>query len=130
MCRPGIDAMSRLIAAALGTAMLGGVLGGCSDLYLDRRDTIALSAGDAIAANRALQTVDPWPRQSGNPNFSFNGQRMQAAVERYREGKVTSAADAVPSNTSAQPPSVTQVSVGGSSTSSTGNSTATTPSSP
>ncbi len=90
MCRPRIRrngmarACSRLIAAALGAATLGAVLGGCSDLYLDRRDTISLGAGDAIAANEVEQTIDPWPAWSGNTNIATNGQRMQSAVEHYR----------------------------------------------
>ena len=33
-------------------ALLGALLAGCSDIYFDRRDTIALGAGDAIAANQ------------------------------------------------------------------------------
>jgi hypothetical protein len=69
-------------------AALAASLGACSDLYMDRRDAIALSAGDAIAANKAEQMVDPWPAASGNKNIAFNGQKMQSAVERYRTNKV------------------------------------------
>ncbi len=32
--------------------------------------------------------VDPWPRGSGNRNIAYNGQKMQAAVERYRTDRV------------------------------------------
>src|SRR6266540_1466434 len=67
---------------------LGAALGGCSDIYYDRRETVALGADDHIAANRVAQMVDPWPRDVGNKNIAFNGQRMQAAVERYRNNKV------------------------------------------
>jgi hypothetical protein len=90
MCRPGIKgngivrAGSRLIAVALGAATLGAILGGCSDTYLDGRDSISLGAGDAIAANEVEQTIDPWPAWSGNTNIAANGQRMQSAVEHYR----------------------------------------------
>ena len=56
--------------------------------YLERRDSIELSAGDANAHNIAVQMVDPWPRHAGNKNIAFNGQRMQAAVERYRNNQV------------------------------------------
>ncbi len=52
---------------------LGATLGGCSDIYFDRRETIALSADDHIAANRVAQMVDPWPRYVGNKNIAFNG---------------------------------------------------------
>lgn len=116
MCRPKTKSTARLIAAAIAGCTLGTALGGCSDLYLDRRDTVALSAGDAIAANEAEQTVDPWPPQSNNKNVAFNGQRMQSAVERYRLNKVVPAQDSQPSATAAaQAQNVTQITVGGSS---------------
>jgi len=85
MCRPRTERAARALAAAV---TLGGMLAGCSDIYYDRRDTVALTAGDSIAANAALQTVDPWPAQSGNTTIAFNGQKMQSAVERYRTGRV------------------------------------------
>ena len=68
-----------------------GTLAGCADadLYFDRRETISFHAGDAVASNIAVQTVDPWPRVAGNRNIPANGDRMQAAGERYRTGKTT-----------------------------------------
>ncbi|HML08237.1 MAG TPA: hypothetical protein VK430_08950 [Xanthobacteraceae bacterium] len=86
MCRPKTEQTLRALAAA---AALGALLGACSDLYYDRRESIALSAGDAVAANAITQTVDPWPAHSGNVNIAANGQKMQSAVERYRTNKVT-----------------------------------------
>jgi hypothetical protein len=65
------------------------MLAGCSDIYYDRRETIALGADDAVASNRVTHMVDPWPRHSANNNIAFNGERMQAASERYRQNKVT-----------------------------------------
>ena len=64
------------------------VLGGCSE-YIDRRDTIALSGGNAVATNVVTQMVDPWPRESANHNIAFNGPRMEGAFERYRTNRVT-----------------------------------------
>jgi hypothetical protein len=86
---------ARLIAALVMASGLGGLLAGCSDpgLYWDRRETIALSSGDAVAANQVTQMVDPWPAQSGNKNIAFNGEKMQSAVERYRNNKVIPPAD-------------------------------------
>jgi hypothetical protein len=75
-----IDAGYRSLAAALAFA---GVLGGCSDIYYDRRETIALGADDHIAANRVEQMIDPWPVYVGDENIAFSGERMQAAVECY-----------------------------------------------
>jgi hypothetical protein len=82
---------ARLLAALVTVSNFGGLLAGCSDpgLYWDRRETVALTGGDSVAANDATQMVDPWPPQSGNKNIAFNGEKMQAAVQRYRTGKVS-----------------------------------------
>jgi hypothetical protein len=93
MCPSKTKPMGRLIAAAVATAAIGSMIGGCSDLYTDRRDTVALSGGDAVAANQVMQMNDPWPRHSGNANLAFDGQRMQSAVERYRTNNVTQPVD-------------------------------------
>ena len=80
--RPSSNAMRALaLAAVLAT------LAGCSE-YLDRRDTIALSGGNAVATDQVTQMVDPWPRDSANRNIAFNGDKMESAVERYRTNKV------------------------------------------
>jgi hypothetical protein len=68
-------------------AGLFAVLGGCSE-YLDRRDSIALSGGNAVATNVVTHMVDPWPPASANRNIAFNGQKMETAVERYRTNRV------------------------------------------
>jgi hypothetical protein len=101
MSRPGINGARRGIAAAL---LLGALLAGCSDVYFDRRDTIVLGGGDAVAANQVEQMVDPWPRYSNNKNLTFNGERMQRAVQCYRIDKVTPPVDLDPSTDSAAPP--------------------------
>jgi hypothetical protein len=90
MSRPRINGASRAIAAAVA---LGVLVAGCSDIYTDRRDTIALAGGDAVAANGIEQMVDPWPPYSNNNNLTFNGERMQRAVQCYRADKVSQPAD-------------------------------------
>ena len=65
------------------------LLGACTDMYLDRRDTVSFAAGDAVAVNKITQMIDPWPPYAGNRNIAFDGERMQAAAERYRTNKVT-----------------------------------------
>ena len=79
---------NKLRAFALGALL--SVLGGCSPYgeYLDRRDTIALSGGNAVATNAVTHMVDPWPLESANRNIAFNGAKMQTAMERYRTGRV------------------------------------------
>jgi hypothetical protein len=80
----------------------GALLAGCSDIYYDRRDTIAPNGGDAVAANQVTQMVDPWPPHVGNRNIAFNGERMQAAQERYRHGKVIPPVNATTSSVAYQ----------------------------
>lgn len=75
----------RILAAAIASSVL---LSGCSDIYFDRRETIAPYAGDAMASNRVTHMVDPWSPASANRNIAVNGEVMQHAVERYREGRV------------------------------------------
>ena len=75
----------RGLAAVIG---LGAVISGCSDIYYDRRETVLFGADNAVAANSAVQTVDPWPPGSSNRNASTNGQVVAAAIERYRTGRV------------------------------------------
>jgi hypothetical protein len=70
--------------------LFGGLVAGCAqpDLYLDRRDSITFHAGDAIRSNIVAQTIDPWPKHAANRDIAYNGDRMQAAGERYRTGKI------------------------------------------
>jgi hypothetical protein len=91
--KPDMRAMARLTAAVIAATALMGTLAGCSDMYFDRRDTIALSGGDAVATDQAMQMNDPWPPASRNTAIAANGQRMQSAVERYRTNIVTQPVD-------------------------------------
>jgi hypothetical protein len=49
--------MTRFALLLAGTAVL--VLGGCTYDYLQRSDRVGYSAGDAVKANLAAQTIDP-----------------------------------------------------------------------
>jgi hypothetical protein len=102
MSQPKTKSAGRAIAAVVA---FGALLAGCSDIYLDRRETIALGAENAVASNMVEETVDPWPRYSNNNNLAFNGERMQRAVECYRKDKVTQPADLNPSTDSSAPAS-------------------------
>jgi hypothetical protein len=75
----------RALAAIIG---FGAILGGCSDIYYDRRETVLFGADNAVAANAAVQTIDPWPRASADRHASANGERVAAAIARYRTGRV------------------------------------------
>jgi hypothetical protein len=75
----------RTVAAVVG---LGTILAGCSDIYYDRRETVLFGADDAVASNIAVQTIDPWPPGSANRRAPANGERVAAAIKRYRTGRV------------------------------------------
>jgi hypothetical protein len=81
--------MRRNSKLSVAAVLLGMMLGGCSDLYWDRRDSIAFYAGDAPASNIAIHTIDPWPPAAANRRLTANGEVMQRAAERYRTNKVT-----------------------------------------
>ena len=76
---------TRLAAAA---TLLPLALGGCSDMYFARRDTMSVVSGEAQATNRVTQMIDPWPAASGQRNIAYNGQKAAIASERYRTGRV------------------------------------------
>jgi hypothetical protein len=84
-----------LLVLALAATTLTGA---CTDMYLDRRDSVSFGAGDAVAVNKITQMIDPWPPYAGNRNIAFDGERMQAAAERYRTNKVTPLATAATSS--------------------------------
>lgn len=116
---PAID---RRAAAA---ALLGVLLAGCSEhqrssvwapdsLYTERRETISPLAGDALYANSMAQAVDPWSRASANKNIAFSGERMQAASERYRTGRVIPPVNAMTSTSYSQQASQSGASSGAS----------------
>jgi hypothetical protein len=90
--------MSRTLALVALTAALAG----CSE-YLDRRETISLNGGNAVATNKVTQMVDPWPRASANKTLAFSGEKMQSAVERYRTNKVV-APQGIGTSANYQPP--------------------------
>ncbi|HZQ12795.1 MAG TPA: hypothetical protein VFB31_08305 [Pseudolabrys sp.] len=106
-------------ARALALGLLLAALAGCSE-YIDRRDTVSLSGGDAVAANKVTQMVDPWPAVSAQKSIGFSGERMETAVERYRtnrsyqpigigtSGTYQQQPSQQPNNTSPVGPTVTQ----------------------
>jgi hypothetical protein len=76
------------LRAAAAVVALSTTLVACSDIYLDRRETVALNADNAVATNRIVQTIDPWPAHASNNNIAYNGDKMRSAAERYRTGKI------------------------------------------
>lgn len=93
MSLPRTKSETRPIVRLTAAILLAGALSGCSEIYFDRRDTVASGAGDAVAADTVMQMNDPWPPNSGNTQIAANGQRMQSAIERYRTNVVTQPVD-------------------------------------
>ncbi len=90
---------------ALGVALtFGCILAGCSDLYYDRRETIAFGGTDAVATNNAVQMADPWPAGSRTRVVEGNGVVVEGAIERYRTGQVIPPRGNSTSNSAAAPP--------------------------
>jgi hypothetical protein len=75
----------RMIGAALIAAMGGGCFGNNAQ-YVERSDTITLSAGNAKEVNAAQHIPDPWPPRVGDRRIPVNGERAVGAIERY-EGR-------------------------------------------
>jgi hypothetical protein len=84
------------------------MLAGCSDIYFDRRETVFSGAGDAVASNIAVQTIDPWPPNVGNTRISMNGDRAVLAAQRYRANRVIPPRGTSTSSTYDAPPPQTQ----------------------
>jgi hypothetical protein len=95
---------TRLVTQMIALGLLGATLAGCSEyasqhLYLDRRETIAPLAGDAVASNSASQSIDPWSPASARRDIAYSGEKMQTASERYRTGRVIPPVNATTSST-------------------------------
>jgi hypothetical protein len=78
----------RLKAAAAGLLLsAGAVLAACTSdqthEYLAHTDRVTKGAGDAVATNRAVHTIDPWPRHSHKTQIDMDGKRAGLAAKRY-----------------------------------------------
>ena len=81
------------LAAVMFFAAAAVTLAGCTTYgndegvrYLQRKDTVTLSAGDASQVNAVAQTINPWPPGVGNRNIPMEGSRAVRAIECYRQG--------------------------------------------
>ena len=59
-------------------------LGAC-DRYLDRRDQVTFGVGDSIAANKAMQIIDPWPAAARTVEQGISGEQAEAALDKLRQ---------------------------------------------
>jgi hypothetical protein len=68
------SAMAFLAASALA---------GCAE-YMDRKDTVAFSAGEAASTNVLAHVIDPWPAHAARRNLPYSGERGARAVRHYQ----------------------------------------------
>lgn len=73
-----------MILRSAGLLALAASLAGCN--WYSRRETISYQAGDAVAWNRAVHTIDPWPVASNDTNIPVSGRRVARAIENYENG--------------------------------------------
>jgi hypothetical protein len=83
---PTLRRRAALGVGLLALAVCGSALADDYD-YLDRRDTISSSAGNANASNFATQTIDPWPPYAKNTKSHLEGNRAAVAMKRYQQNK-------------------------------------------
>ena len=67
-------------------SLAGFLLAACSSDYVNRGDKISLDVGDAVAHNKAVHIIDPWPRHAERTATDTDSKRMIVAVEKYEQG--------------------------------------------
>jgi type IV pilus biogenesis protein CpaD/CtpE len=72
------------IARMVSLGMTALSLTGCN--ALTPHDESWPHVGDAMAANRAIHVVDPWPAKSNNVVIGSDGVRVADVMARYRSG--------------------------------------------
>ena len=79
---------------ALAAAALAGALSaaGCHDAYIARRDGVTFQAGDAVAANKAMHIIDPWPASAKSARIPASGTQAVSAIERLEARNAQGAA--------------------------------------
>ena len=79
--------MKLRLLTVLAALSLGGCYGLAGDdemsRYLQRSDTITMSAGDAKQVNAVTHTIHPWPRYVQDRRIASDARRTGAAVQRY-----------------------------------------------
>jgi hypothetical protein len=72
-------------ASLLRLAMIGAVIAllpACQSTFA-RQQSIGYAAGDAVAWNKSVHTIDPWPLASLDTTIPVSGRKVAAAIERY-----------------------------------------------
>jgi hypothetical protein len=79
--------MKLRLLTVLAALSLGGCYGLAGDdemsRYLQRSDTMTMSAGDAKQVNAVTHTINPWPRYVQDRRIATDARRTTGAVQRY-----------------------------------------------
>lgn len=90
--------------ATLGILLAGPALAGCAE-YMDRKDTIAFNAGEAVRTNIVTHVTDPWPVHARNKDIAFSGERLARVTRRYELGSGAAGAGQAPAGGAGAPAS-------------------------
>ena len=78
---------NRILTLLSSVALIFLLLSGCSSdqlyEYRAHTDTVTEGAGNAVAVNRAIHSLDTWPTYSQKTEVEMDGKRALAAVRRY-----------------------------------------------
>ncbi|MBB4236977.1 hypothetical protein EOS93_18165 [Rhizobium sp. RMa-01] len=64
-----------------------GLVSGCAD-YMNHRDTITFGAGNAMEANKAIHTEDPFPPEAQRTHIASDGKVVRRVMTEYQNGGV------------------------------------------
>ncbi len=85
--------LARSVVIVAVVALVGApALSGCRQ-YRDRIDTINLAGGEAVAANKAIHTIDPWPPEAFAKRHNTSAKRLVVGARHYDEGPPKKAKD-------------------------------------
>lgn len=71
-----------------GIAVLAAIGSGCaSEAYLNNDDTVTLGVGDAVAANRVAQTINPTPPVANRTTINSDGNRILTGTKLYEKNE-------------------------------------------
>jgi hypothetical protein len=73
--------------AVIGLSASSTMLLAYDDTHFGHNDFITRQAGDAVAVNKAVQTIDPWPKAANNRKLDVEGKRAEVAMKRYEQNK-------------------------------------------
>ncbi|MBZ9792425.1 hypothetical protein K9B32_20265 [Rhizobium sp. 3T7] len=66
-------------------ALSAGLVSGCAD-YMNHRDSITFGLGNAMEANKAIHTEDPFPPEAQRTRIASDGKVIRRVVTEYQNG--------------------------------------------